>query len=352
MATIRDVAERAEVSVATVSHVINDTHYVSPELRQRVLDAIEELDYRPNRLAQALSKQALPLLALVVPDISNPYWSHVARAVQDVTDQHDYSVIVCSTDGILKREVRFLRSLSGWIGGLILHPYHVTHEHVDRYMGSTVPVIILGDFLTAERQSFDKDGGEVTPSNWDYVGGDNQSAAQAEVEYLIGLGHRRIAFIQGPAGTPTVTRRLAGFRRALELAGLDVDDDLLIPGDYTRDAGRAGMATLLDMEHPPTAVFCANDLIALGALETVRQRGCCVPHDISIVGFDDIDEAERVLPALTTVRQPPRRLGVVAADTLIERLEGRTEPRRILLEFSLVVRESTAPPRESLAIPG
>jgi LacI family transcriptional regulator len=333
MPTMRDVAERAGVSVATVSHVINETHYVSPELRQRVEDAIEALGYRPNRLAQALSKQTIPLLALIVPDISNPYWSHVARAVQDLAEQRDYSLIVCSTDGLLKREIRFLRTLSGWISGLILHPYHVTHEHVNRYIGSDVPVVIVGDFLTVQAQ----------PPNWDGVGGDNQGGAQAAVEYLIGLGHRRIAFIQGPSGTPTGVRRLAGFRRAFELAGLDVDEDLLIPGDYTRDAGRAGITALLDMEHPPTAVFCANDLIALGALEAAQQRGGRVPQDLSIVGFDDIDEAGRASPSLTTIRQPPRRLGVAAADILLERLEGRTEPRRVALEFSLVVRESTAP---------
>ncbi|NIV40003.1 MAG: substrate-binding domain-containing protein [Anaerolineae bacterium] len=341
MATIRDVAKHARVSVATVSHVINDTRYVSPELRQRVLDAIEALDYRPNRLAQALSKRTMPLLALIVPDISNPYWSHVARAVQDLTDEHDYSVIVCSTDGLLKREVRFLRSLSGWISGLIVHPYHVTPRHVNRYMGATVPVVILGDFLTAEKH----------PSNWDCVCGDNQGAAQTAVEHLLDLGHRCIAFIQGPSGTPTGTRRLAGFRRAFELAGYAVDEGLVVPGDYTRDAGRKGIARLLDMEHPPTAVFCANDLIALGALETARLRGYRVPQDISVVGFDDIDEAERTSPPLTTIRQPPRRLGVVAAETLIERLTGRTEPRRISIDFSLMVRESTASPRKIQAVP-
>jgi len=335
VATIRDVAKHAGVSVATVSHVINETHYVSPELRQRVLDAIETLHYRPNRLAQALSRKTIPLLALIVPDISNPYWSSVARAVQDVTDKHNYSVIVCSTDGRLKREVRFLRSLSGWLSGLVLHPYHVTARHVNQYMGDSIPVVVLGDFLTAREH----------PTNWDYVGGDNQGGAQAAVEHLIGLGHQRIAFIQGPSDTPTGTRRLAGFRRALELAGLALDQALLIPGDYTREAGRAGMTTLLDAENPPTAVFCANDLIALGALETATQRGCRIPQDLSIVGFDDIDDAEHASPPLTTIRQPPRRLGTVAAQTLLERLEGRTEPCRIAIDFTLVVRRSTAPPR-------
>lgn len=333
MATIRDVARYAEVSVATVSHVINGTHYVSPELRQRVLEAIEALSYRPNRLAQALSKRTIPLLALIVPDISNPYWSSVARAVQDVTDKHNYSVIVCSTDGLLKREIRFLRSLSGWISGLIVHPYHVTHKHVNQHIGDSTPLVILGDFLTTQGH----------PPNWDYVGGDNQGSAQTAVEHLISLGHKRIAFIQGLPDTPTGTKRLAGFQHALRLAGLPIDPSLIVPGDYTMNAGRAGMIALLELENPPTAIFCANDLVALGALETAKQHGYQIPRDLSIVGFDDIEEAKHALPPLTTIRQPPRRLGTVAADTLIERLKGRTEPRRISLEFQLVVRGSTAP---------
>ena len=334
MATMRDVAERAQVSVATVSHVINDTHYVSPELRQRVLDAIEELNYRPNRLARALSRKSVPMLALIVPDISNPYWSSVARAVQDVTDKYDYSVIVCSHDGLFEREIRFLRSLSGWISGLILHPYHVTYEHVSQTMGNAIPIVIVGDFMP--------DGERA--SNWDHVGGDNKRCAQIAVEHLISLGHRRIAFIQGPAGTPTGVSRLAGFRRALELAGLPVYEHLLVPGDYTREAGRQGMATLLAMENRPTAVFCANDLIALGALEVAKEQGYQIPRDLSIVGFDDIDESLHASPPLTTIQQPPRQLGILSAQTFIERLEGRKKSVRVDIEASLIVRESTAPP--------
>ena len=331
---MRDVAARAGVSVATVSHVINGTHYVSAELRRRVLAAVDALDYRPNKLAQALSRKIVPLLALVVPDISNPYWSSVARSIQDITDKHGYSVIVCSTDGLLEREVRFLRTLSGWVSGIILHPYHVTHKHISRYVDQNIPAVILGHFS----------GSEEHPLNWDYVGGNNRAAAQAAVEYLIKLGHRRIAFIQGPNGTPTGEARLCGFVKAHESASLPLDETLVIPGDYTRGAGRRGMTRLLDMPSPPTAVFCANDMIALGALDVARLRDCQVPGDISIVGFDDIDEATSVSPSLTTVRQPPRRLGEIAGRTLVDRLEGRTEPRKISLEFSLVVRESSGPP--------
>ncbi|MDI7276650.1 MAG: substrate-binding domain-containing protein, partial [Anaerolineae bacterium] len=243
-------------------------------------------------------------------------------------------VIVCSTDGLLQREVRFLQSVSGWISGLILHPYHVTYEHVSAHVGDDTAVVILGDFLVAEKP----------PSRWDHIRGDNEGGARAAVEHLIALGHRRIAFIQGPVETPSGTKRLAGFRQALEGAGLPVDESLLIPGDYTRQAGRAGVAALLGMSDPPTAVFCANDLMALGALEEAQRRGYRVPQDLSIVGFDDIDEAGWAAPPLTTIQQPPVRLGTAVAEALVERLNGRMEPLDESLSFSLVVRGSTAPP--------
>lgn len=332
--TIRDVAKHADVSVATVSHVINDTHYVSPELRQRVLDTIKALDYRPNRLARALSRRKVPLIALIVPDISNPYWSCVARAVQDVTDVYGYSVIVCSHDGVLERETRFLRSVSDWTSGLILHPYNVTYEDISRYLETTIPVVIFGGFATTME----------TPSTWDYVSGNNEGGAQLAVEHLTQLGHRRIAFLQGPPRTPSGIKRLAGFRHALELAGLPVDESLLIPGDYTKAAGRAGMAALLDMEMPPTAVFCANDLIALGALEVAKLRGYLVPQDLSIVGFDDIEDAAYASPPLTTIKQSPHQFGTLGAQTLMDRINGRTEPVRVTIDFSLVIRGSSAPP--------
>ena len=335
--TIQDVAKQAGVSVATVSHVINNTHYVSPELKQRVNDAIEALSYRPNKLARALNRRDVPLLALIVPDISNPYWSSFARSVQDVTDQHDYSVIVCSSDGLYDREIRFLRSLSGWISGLILHPYHVTSDDVNQLIGNSIPVVILGDFTSPESQ----------PVNWDRVASNNYESAQLAVEHLIGLGHRNIAFIQGPEGTPTSLRRLDGFRRALEKTGLQVNDDWLMPGEYTRQSGYLAMKVLLNRSIPPTSVFCANDLTALGALEAAKQLGYYVPKDLSIVGFDDIDEAALASPPLTTIRLSPRYVGNVAAETLIERLKGRQEPAQVSIEGSLVIRQSTAEPRGS-----
>jgi LacI family transcriptional regulator len=338
-ATIHDVAKNAGVSVATVSHVINGTHYVSPELADRVYKSINKLNYRQNKLARALSRQNIPLLALIVPDLGNPYWSSLARAVQDITDPYDYSVIVCSSDGILDREIRFLRSLSGWVSGFILHPYHVSQEQVNQLISHNPPVVILGEFTIPEKQ----------PSNWDQVAANNRESVMTAVEYLIGLGHRRIAFIQGTVATPSSVKRMAGFLDAIRAAGLLVDESLIVPGDYTRVGGRKAMAELLNRSNPPTAVVCANDLSALGALEEAQLRGHKVPQSVSIVGFDDIDEAVHAAPPLTTIRLSPHEIGVVAAQKLIERLNGREESSSTFLNGELIVRKSTASPFDPTA---
>jgi LacI family transcriptional regulator len=328
--TIRDVAKEAGVSVATVSHVINKTHYVTPELLDRVSTAIKQLNYQPNKLARALSQKAVPLLALIVPDISNPYWSAVARAVQDITEPHNYSVIVCSSDGQPEREARFLQSLAGWVSGLILHPYYQSGEHYSELSGA-VPVVVLGDFTS-----------DAHPSHWDQVTSNNQIGARAAVEHLFSLGHRRIGFVQGLAGTPSSLKRLAGYRSAFEQAGLPVDESLIVAGDYTQAGGRRAAEALLGRADPPTAVFCANDLSALGLLQVAQLVGRRVPHDLSVVGFDDIDEAALSTPPLTTFSQPPRLVGQVIAETLLERLNGRSKPTRRSVEGTLVIRASTA----------
>ena len=332
--TIREVAALAGVSVATVSHVINGSHYVSPDLTQRVLDAIRALDYVPNKVARALTRRAIPLLALIVPDISNPYWSCVARSVQDVTDRHGFSVIVCSSDGLLEREERFLQSLSGWISGLIFHPYHATPTLVSASFGNSVPVVILGDLGDSES----------LPPNWDRVHSNNEETARMAVEHLLALGHRRIGFIMGEEGAPSGVRRLKGYRSALQRAGIPFLEGLAVPGDFTQPGGRRAMAQLLDLPARPTAVFCANDLSALGALGLVRERSLRVPDDLSIVGFDDIDEAVQASPPLTTVRQSPREVGKVIAETLVERLLGRSQSISIGLPGELIVRQSSGPP--------
>lgn len=332
--TILDVGKYAGVSVATVSNVINGTHYVTPELVDRVNDAIAKLGYRPNKLARALTQKDIPLVAIIVPDISNPYWSSLARAVQDISDRNDYSVIVCSSDGQLDREKRFLHSLSGWVSGLIFHPYRITFEELDDIIGTSLPTVVLGEFANSGSMA-----------NWDRVFSDNLQSAKKAVSYLADLGHQRIGFIQGSAGTPSSVKRYAGYQEALHQAGLPVENELVVPGEYTQAGGRKAMAALLELRKPPTAVFCANDLSALGALEEARARGLRIPEDLSIVGFDDIEEAALATPALTTVQLPPKKIGIVAAETLFSRLRGRNELTAVEINGTLVIRDSTSQPQ-------
>lgn len=340
--TIRDVAREARVSVATVSHVINKTHYVAPERMDRVYAAIKSLNYRPNKLARALSRQTVPLLALIVPDIGNPYWSAVARAVQDVTDQHNYSVIVCSSDGQPEREARFLRSLSGWVSGLIMHPYYPSAGQDSPFSTVDVPVVVLGDSTA----------GDHHPAHWDQVTSSNLAGARQAVEHLLSLGHRRIAFVKGLPGTPSSLKREAGFHAAFQAAGQQPDPALIVAGDYTQAGGRRAAEALFGRDAPPTAVFCANDLSALGVLQVAHMRGLRVPEEVSIVGFDDIDEAALATPPLTTFSQPPRLVGTVIAETLLERLNGRQAPAHRSVEGTFIVRASTAPPRLAAQVAG
>ncbi len=335
--TMRDVAKHAGVSIATVSHIINGTHFVSQDLRAKVEEAIKSLKYRPNKIARALNTSGIPFIAIIVPDISNPYWSAVVKAVQDVTDLHDYLVIVFSSDGIIEREIKFLHSITGWVSGVILHPYHVSQEMVQEIIGVDLPMVIIGDFTSK--------GGQA--ENWDHVISNNLESAQAVVEYLMQLGHRRIAFIKGSEGTPSSQKRLEGYSRAFNISGIPLREDLIVQGDYTREGGRKGMRSLLDLSELPTAIFCANDLSALGALEEAYKNGFRIPEDFSIVGFDDIEEATYTSPSLTTVRLPPDIVGTLSAENLIERLNGREKPVVVHIEGSLIVRESTAPLRNS-----
>ena len=336
--TMKDVANAANVSVATVSHVINGTHYVSPELRERVEQIIKTLEYRPNKIARALNTKGIPFVALIVPDISNPYWSTVLKIVQDVMDKHDYSVIVFSSDGKFEREIRFLNSLAGWVSGVIFHPYHVTHEHIHAILGKELPMVVIGDFRTKSDQV----------ECWDHVIANNYESAQEMVEHLIKLGHQRIGFIEGAEGTPSSESRLNGYCKALEKAKITLQKELIVEGDYTREGGRKGLSHLLDLKEPPTAVFCANDFSAFGALEEAKRRRLIVPEDLSIVGFDGIEEAAHASPPLTTIRLTPNVLGKIAAENLIERINGRENPITVYLEGLLVVRDSTAPPREEI----
>lgn len=334
MTTMKDVAQAAGVSVTTVSHVINETRYVSEELRERVLKAMEELNYHPNSLARSLRQGISHTIGLIVPDNSNPFFADVARVVETRGFEAGYSTILCNTDGQLEKELAYVNVLlAKQVDGVIFIAASSQSEHITLLTEERVPVVI------ADRQMPDA---EV-----DVVLVDNYRGGYLATEYLISLGHHRIGCITGPSDTTPSADRVRGYKDALTSAGLPVDESLIVRGDFRYASGISGAQKLLDLKDPPTAIFAHNDVMAMAAMATIREKGFSIPEDISIVGFDDIPQASFTSPPLTTIAQPIQDIGRIATDLLIERMSGTTPhpSRKIILDVKLVVRGSCAPRR-------
>jgi LacI family transcriptional regulator len=330
LATIKDVAQAADVSITTVSHVINGTRHVSDELRLRVLKAMTELDYRPNVLARSLRLGQTKTVGLIVPDNSNPFFAEMARTIEDVGYNNGYSVILCNTDGNPEKQESYVRMLAtkrvdGVIfvsaGGSEMDPQYLVDEGIH--------VVIV-----------DRDVPNVPA---DIVLVDNEQGGYQATRYLIDLGHRRIACVTGPFELTPSAQRTDGYRRALREAAIDLNQAYVVGGDFQSQSGEAALARLLALDQRPTALFACNDMMAIGVVRAARQFGLTVPDDLSVVGFDDIPLAEVISPALTTVAQPLADMSRIASDLLIQRMQGRAvspEWQRIVLTTKLIVRDS------------
>ncbi|MFG3039797.1 LacI family DNA-binding transcriptional regulator [Streptomyces sp. NPDC048330] len=330
--SLKDVAQRAGVSIKTVSNVVNNYPHVTPQMRAKVQQAIDELGYRPNLTARHLRKGRTGIIAFAVPELGNPYFAELAGAVIDAAAQHDYTVLVDHTAGLRERELLVCQEFrSHVIDGLILSPIHLENDDLLARQ-ETSPLVLLG-----EREY---------EAPYDQIAIDNVAAARTAVRHLLDLGRRRIAFLGSRTGRERQPAhlRLRGWREELTAAGLAPDESLVVATDgYGRGDGAAAMTALLDRGVVPDAVFAYNDLIALGALRTLTERGLRVPEDIAVVGFDDIEESRFGATTLTTVAPDKPAIARHAVDRLVERLAGGavSEPRRIRPGYRLVVREST-----------
>jgi LacI family transcriptional regulator len=334
MSTIKDIASRAGVSTATVSYVINGTRFVSPELRDRVMSAVVELDYRPNAVAQSLRQKRTRTIGLIVPDNSNPFFAEVAKGVEDAGYEAGVSVMLCNSDGTFDRELRYLNLLRDkQVEGVVLIATTPGVDHLAGIVERRIPAVVF--YRKAAR--FDVDTLLV----------DNFGGGHLATRHLIELGHVRIACVAPASVDSPSSLRVSGYRRAMEDAGLEIDEDLIFHGDNRFVGGRDGAEHLLATGKPFSALFAGNDVMALGAMRTFQQRGLSVPDDISVVGFDGIALGDFVTPSLTTILQPRYEAGRTAFRLLLERIvEGYAgPPREIELETRLVVRESTAPRR-------
>ncbi len=329
MATIREVAKRAGVAPITVSRVINESGYVGEETRRRVNEAIAELDYVPNVLARGLRSKRTHTLGLLVTDITNAFWTTVARGAEDAAMQSGYSLFLCNTDEDVGKQEQYLRVLAAQrVEGVIIAPASSDGAALQPLAKAHLPHVVI-DRRVAGLQA-------------DLVLGDSAGGARMLVEHLLARGHRRIAHLGGPRGVSTADEREEGYRAALTAAGLQIDPALVRRGDYKQEGGYGQMQTLLAQGDLPTAVFAANNALAVGALVALRERGLRVPEDVALVCFDDLPQASLIDPFLTVAAQPAYELGHHAVRLLLERQESpQRPPQTITLPVEIIVRRSS-----------
>ena len=330
MANIKDVALHAGVSVTTVSHVVNGTRFVSEVARQRVEAAVRELGYVPSAVARSLKHNTTRTFGMVIPNNSNPYFAEIIQGVEARCFAAGYNVILCNSNDDPERQAAYLRVLAEKrIDGLI---FVVTgSDAVVRATlgGINTPLVLLDR--------------EVSGISSDLVEVNHVLGSQMATQHLLELGHPRVACISGPPGLSPSSQRRAGWKDALDKAGVERKESDLARGDFTARGGYLAMQTLLKRRPRPTAVFACNDLMAFGALAAAREAGIAVPQQLSIVGFDDIELAAFSAPPLTTVAQPKLEIGTLAAELLLERVNtSRSESRRVILDPEIKVRGTTA----------
>ena len=333
MATIKDVALRAGVSVTTVSHVVNDTRHVSAKGRERVEEAIRELGYVPNAMARSLKSNTTSTLGMLIPNSSNPYFAEIVRIVEDRCFGAGYTLVLCNTDDEPRRQSVYLQVLAERrIDGLIVVSTGAGDDDslVTQLHGLRIPTVLVDR--------------EIADPACDLVETAHMQGGLLAVRHLLSLGHKRIACIGGPVGVMPSEQRIEGWRMALAEGGATPNADALLwRGGFTSQGGYEAMHAILRTEQAPSAVFVCNDLMAIGALRAAHESGVHVPDDLSIVGFDDIELSAYTSPPLTTVAQPKERIGALAVDMLLERVGGkRRDARKVVLQPELRVRASTA----------
>jgi len=332
--TIRDIAKEARVSIATVSHVINKTRFVSEELQDKVKKIMEELDYHPNLMAGSLRRKKTNTIGLIVPDNSNPLFAELSRAIEDIGFSSGYSVMLCNSAYDFNKELEYIRALrSKRVDGLIIIPTTIQANHINRLVENMLPVVVMDR--------------SVPDVKADTVLLDNFKGTYDATIHLIKLGHRCIGYIDRPFDLPHSLDRVRGYRKALEEYKIEPQEDLIVRGGFSYEGGAKAMQILLKQKPIPTALLAFNDISAIGAMRAIKDQGLSVPEDISVVGFDDIPQSSYTIPGLTTVHFPKYKMAEAVSKLLLEKMKGiegsASEQRsEIVLSLRLVVRESTS----------
>ncbi|MAT98137.1 MAG: LacI family transcriptional regulator [Anaerolineaceae bacterium] len=333
--TIKDVAKEAGVSYSTVSRVVNNKSYVNPDTRERVLQAMVRLGYQVNLHARSLAGGQSNVIGLLVVDLTTQYMGEIINGIDDVLAAHQYELMLYTTHRRKAKESAYVHMMArGLADGLLISLPREPEAYLKSLRQKGFPYVII-DHRTEE------------PSDR-FVSADNHQGGYEATKHLIELGHRRIGIVTGWTDMVSAQDRLAGYQAALAEAGILFSEELLYEGDFSQPGGFRGGSYLLDLAEPPTAVFASNDISAMGVIEAIRAQGLQVPHDISVVGFDDIPTAALLNPQLTTMRQPLQEMGRSATQMLLDMLKNpETMPESIIFPTELIVRESTAPPQPS-----
>lgn len=333
MPTIRDVAKKAGVATMTVSRVINNSGYVSEETRAKVETAVAELGYVPNMLGPSLRFKQTNTIALLLTDITNPFWTSVARGAEDAAHENGYSVILCNTDESVEKQEQYIEMLlRRRIDGILLAPTSSSAAPVQMIQQQGIAVVVLDR--------------SVPVAGVDVVRGDSTGGAYLLTRHLLELGHTKITAMVGPRNVSTSCERVAGFERAMQESDLDINEGQILWGKFTLASGREMMEQVLATSPRPTAIFAGNNFIAIGALQAIRNAGLEAPRDISIASFDGLPESLSAYPFITHVVQPTYAMGYKATRILLSRMSDANdnEYRSVILPTKLVIRQSTGPP--------
>lgn len=329
MSNLKDVAKKSNVSIATVSRYINNKGFISDKLRSRIESAIKELSYSPNRVAQGLSKGRTGTIGIIIPDITNPFFPELVKGASDYLFIKDYHVHLCSSDNDPKKEELFLKDFqSMWVDGIIIAPSDSENRDFTIFNQIKCPKVIVDR--------------EIIGLDVDLVVVNNEKGSLDAVNYLIENGHKKIIFLGGSKYTVTAQKRYSGWKKAMESANL-ITENLAFWGNFSTESGYQMMKEVMKNIKNIDAIFASNDLLALGVIEALREKGLNIPKDISIISFDDIYVSRFLTPPLTTIKQPIYEIGKKSAEILLYRIlkkSKRSSFKKLVLEGNLVIRNS------------
>jgi LacI family transcriptional regulator len=333
MVTIKDIAKSVGVSTATVSHVINETRFVSEPLKKKVHAVIEELGYQPNRIARSLVMQKTHSIGVIISDILNPFYTALVRGLEDATSPLGYNVVLCNTDEDTDKEIDYLKVLlEKRVDGIALATCFQDDEHPLLNKLNQIPVVTIVRKMNCLKS--------------DAVFADNISGAYEAIEHLVSLGHKRISVISGPSGISSGRERLEGAHKAFAKHGIIPNEAWMRTGDFKRESGYVLAKSILNLKDRPTALFVSNNQMTLGALQAFRELRVKIPKDMSIVGLDDTDWSILLDPPLTVIYQSPYDMGNNAGKMLLQRiLKKRKRFKTKVIPAELIQRQSSGPPR-------